>query len=52
MRKYKQIVSDQMEVCNIFKDFFVNVVKDLGNDTTQFDKDFSNHPIPRKIPQK
>ena len=40
----EKIVSDQTEVCNIFNKYFVNVAKDIGNDTSQYDQDFSNHP--------
>ena len=30
-------------MCNIFKNYFVNVAKDIGNDATQYDQDFLNH---------
>ena len=44
-----KIVSDQGEVCNIFNNYFVNVAKDIGNDTSQYNQDFSNHPSIEKI---
>ena len=51
-----QIVSNQTEVCNIFNNCFVNFAKDIGNDATQYDQDFLNHPsISKKFenaPQK
>ena len=45
----EKIVSDQREVCNIFNNYFVNVAKDIGNDTSQINQDFSNHPSIEKI---
>ena len=45
----EKIVSDQTEVCNIFNNYFVNVAKDIGNDTSQYDQDFSNYPSIEKI---
>ena len=45
----EKIVSDQKEVCNIFNNYFVNVAKDIGNDTFQYNQDFSNHPSIEKI---
>ena len=45
----EKIVSDQREVCNIFNNYFVNVAKDIGNDTSQYNQDFSNHPSIEKI---
>ena len=44
-----RIVSDQTEVCNIFNNYFVNVAKDIGNDSLQFKDDFSDHPSIQKI---
>ena len=40
----EKIVSNQIEVCNIFNSYFVNVAKEIGNDATQYDQDFLNHP--------
>ena len=40
----EKIVSNQTEVCNILNNYFVNVAKDIGNDATQYDQDFLNHP--------
>ena len=45
----EKIVSNQTEVCNIFNNYFVNVAKDIGNDATQYDQDFLNHPSILKI---
>ena len=45
----EKIVSDQREVCNIFNNYFVNVAKDIGNDTSQYNQDFSSHPSIEKI---
>ena len=43
----EKIVSDQREVCNIFNNYFVNVAKDIGNDTSQY-----SHPSIEKILKK
>ena len=43
MWKWKN-VSNQTEVCTIFNSYSVNVAKDIGNDATQYDQDFLNHP--------
>ena len=40
----EKIVSDQTEVYNIFNKYFVNVVKDIGNNSPQYNQDFSDHP--------
>ena len=54
----EKIVSGQTEVCNIFNNYFVNVAKDIGNDsdTSNYKQDFSDHPSIKKIfennPQK
>ena len=45
----EKIVSDQTEVCNIFKKYFVNVAKDIGNNSPQYNQDFSDHPSIEKI---
>ena len=36
-------------LCNIFNNYFVNVAKDIGNDSLQFKDDFSDHPSIQKI---
>ena len=40
----EKIVSDQTEVCNIFNKYFVNVAKDIANNSPQYNQDFSDHP--------
>ena len=45
----EKIVSDQTEVCNIFNKYFVNVAKDIGNNSPQYNQDFSDHPSIEKI---
>ena len=56
--KNEKIVSGQTEVCIIFNNYFVNVAKDIGNDsdTSNYKQDFSDHPSIEKIfennPQK
>ena len=44
----ENIVSDQTKVCNIFNKYFVNVAKDIGKDSPQYNQDFSNHPALKK----
>ena len=41
-----KLVNDQQEVCNIFNDFFVNVAKDIGENSIPVD---SHHPSIVKI---
>ena len=45
----EKIVSDQTEVCNIFNKYFVNVAKDIGKNSPQYNQDFSDHPSIEKI---
>ena len=44
----EKVVSDQMEVCNIFNKYFVNAAKDIGNSSPQYNQDFSDHPTLKK----
>lgn len=45
----ENIVSDQIEVCEIFNEHFVNVAKDIGKDAPSYKSDFSDHPSILKI---
>ena len=40
----EKIVSDQTEVCNIFNKYFVNVAKDIGNNSPPIQPGFLRPP--------
>ena len=41
--KMKTNISAQQDVCEVFNEFFVNVVKDIGN-SVDISHDFKSHP--------
>ena len=46
LNEEEKIISDQKDVCHIFKDFFINVVKDIGSNNGS---SFETHPSILKI---
>ena len=45
----EKMVSSQSEVSEVFNVFFVNVAKDIGNTSKDYNPDFSDHPSIQKI---
>ena len=45
----EKMVSSQSEVSEVFNEFFVNVAKDIGNTSKDYNPDFSEHPSIQKI---
>ena len=47
--KINKIISDQSAVRVVFNDFFINVARDIGNNSTQYAADFSDRPSIKSI---
>ena len=45
----EKMVSSQSEVSEVFNEFFVNVAKDIGNTSKDYNPDLSDHPSIQKI---
>ena len=45
----EKMVSSKSEVSEVFNEFFVNVAKDIGNTSKDYNPDFSDHPSIQKI---